>query len=258
MANIHPTAIVANPRLIPESVVVGPYAIIEDDVILGENIWIDSHVSIKAGTRIGPGTKIFHSAAVGGPPQDLKFAGEKTELIIGANCKIREFATLNRGTIANGRSELGDNCLMMAYSHLAHDCIVGNNVILANTVEMGGHVEIQDYAIIGGGSLVHQFCRIGAHAMIGGGFKVSQDIIPYSLNRGYPIRCMGVNIIGLQRRGFSEHTILNIKKAFYFLLSCKLKTTDAVKKIESEIEPIPEIKLIVDFIKTSERGVTKR
>ncbi|NLI16260.1 MAG: acyl-ACP--UDP-N-acetylglucosamine O-acyltransferase [candidate division Zixibacteria bacterium] len=191
MADIHSTAIVANPALIPDSVRVGPYAIIEDDVTLGANIWIDSHVSIKSGTRIGPGTKIFHAAAIGGPPQDLKFAGEKTELLIGANCKIREYATLNRGTIARGKSELGDNCLMMAYSHLAHDCIVGDNVIIANTVQMGGHVEIHDYAIVGGGSLIHQFCRIGAHSMVGGGYKVNQDILPYSLNAGYPIRCVG-------------------------------------------------------------------
>jgi UDP-N-acetylglucosamine acyltransferase len=258
MSNIHSTAIVANPRLIPESVCVGPYSIIEDDVIIGENVWIDSHVSIKSGTKIGPGCKIYHSAAVAGPPQDLKYACEKTELIVGANCIIREFATLNRGTIAHGRSEIGDNCLMMAYSHLAHDCIVGSNVILANTVEMGGHVQIGDYAIIGGGSLIHQFCRVGCHVIIGGGFKVTQDIIPYSLNGGYPLRCMGINIIGLRRRGFSEQTIASIKTAFYFLLSAKLTTSEAVNKIESEIEPIPEIKQIVEFIRSSQRGVAKR
>jgi UDP-N-acetylglucosamine acyltransferase len=258
MANIHPTAIIANPRLIPESVSIGPYSIIEDDVVLGENVWVDSHVSIKSGTHIGSGTKIYHSAAVGGPPQDLKFAGEKTELIVGANCIIREFATLNRGTIAHGKSEIGDNCLMMAYAHLAHDCIVGSHVILANTVEMGGHVEIGDYAIVGGGSLVHQFCKIGPHAMIGGGFKVTQDIIPYSLNGGYPLRCMGLNIVGLKRRGFSDHTIACVKQAFHILLSSKLKTSEAVTKIENEIELIPEIKLIIEFIRASERGVTKR
>lgn len=258
MANIHPTAIVVNPENIPNSVIVGPYAIIEDDVILGENVWIDSHVSIKSGTRIGPGTKIYHSAAVGGPPQDLKYAGEKTELIIGANCKIREYVTMNRGTIAHGKSELGDNCLMMAYSHLAHDCIVGNNAIIANSVQMGGHVEIHDYAIIGGGSLVHQFCRVGVHAMVGGGYKVNQDIIPYSLNAGYPIRCVGLNIVGLKRRGFSEKAIVALKQAFFFLLSSKLKTAEAVAKIENEIEQIPEIKLVVDFIKSAERGITKR
>lgn len=257
MSKIHPTAIIANPRLIPDSVTIGPYSIIEDDVVIGENVWIDSHVSIKTWARIGSGCKIFHGAAIAGPPQDLKYAGEKTELILGANCTIREFVTLNRGTTAHGKSEIGDNCLFMAYSHVAHDCTVGSNVVIANIVEMGGHVEIGRHATIGGGTVIHQFCHIGEHCMIGGGFKVSQDIIPFSLNGGYPLRCLGPNSIGLRRRDFSDQTIARIKTAFHFLLSSRLKTSDALKKIENEIEPIPEVKRIVEFIRSSERGVTK-
>ncbi len=257
MSNIHKTAIIANPELIPGSVTVGPYSIIEDDVVIGDNIWIDSHVSIKPGARIGHGCKIYHGAAVAGPPQDLKFAGEKTELVLGANCTIREYVTLNRGTIAHGKTEIGDNCLFMAYSHAAHDCIIGSNVILANTVEMGGHVEIGDYAILGGGTVIHQFCLIGEHSIIGGGFRITQDIIPFSMAAGYPLKCMGLNSTGLKRRGFPDEVILKLKNAFRYLLSKKLKTTEALAKIEQEIEMIPEIRRMVDFIRASERGVVK-
>lgn len=257
MSDIHKTAIIANLKKISDSVTVGPYSIIEDDVLIGENVWIDSHVSIKSGARIGPGCKIYHGAAIAGPPQDLKYAGEKTELIVGADCTIREYVTLNRGTAAHGKSEIGNNCLFMAYSHLAHDCIIGSDVIIANCVEMGGHVEIGNYTIIGGGTVIHQFCKIGEHVMIGGGFRITQDVIPFSLDAGYPLRCLGLNSIGLKRRGFSADVILKLKKAFHFLLSKKLKTSEALKKIEEEIEMIPEVKRVVDFIHSSERGVIK-
>jgi len=257
MPNIHKTAIVANPQSIPESVTIGPYSIIEDNVTIGENVWIDSHVSIKAGSRIGPGCKIYHAAALAGPPQDLKFGGEFTELILGANCIIREYTTLNRATLAHRKTVIGDNCLFMAYTHAAHDCVVGSNVILANAVNMGGHVEIGDLAIIGGGTVIHQFCRIGEHTMIGGGFRVTQDVIPYCLAAGFPLKCLGLNSIGLRRRGFSDDTISKLKLAFKFLLSKKLKTRDALAKIENEIELIPEIKNVLAFIRASKRGVIK-
>jgi len=257
MSNIHKTALIANPESIPESAAVGPYSIIEADATIGEDVWIDSHVSIKSGARIGAGCKIFHGAAIAGPPQDLKYAGEKTELIVGANCTIREYVTMNRGTTAHGKSEIGDNCLFMAYSHVAHDCVVGSNVIVANVVEMGGHVEIGDQAIIGGGTVIHQFCHVGEHSMIGGGFRITQDIIPFSMAAGYPLRCLGLNIIGLKRRGFSPNLLSKLKTAFRYLLSKKLKTTDALAKIEQEIEMVPEVKRVVDFIRASERGVIK-
>jgi UDP-N-acetylglucosamine acyltransferase len=257
MSNIHPTAIVANPELIPASSSVGPYSIIDDDVVIGENVWIDSHVSIKSGACIGDGCKIHHAAAIAGLPQDLKFGGERTELILGKNCTIREFVTLNRGTLAHGKSEIGDNCLFMAYSHVAHDCTVGSNVIVANAVNMGGHVEIGSFTNIGGGTEIHQFSKVGEQAMVGGAFKVVQDVIPFSLVAGYPLRCYGLNIIGLTRRGFSKDTISVLKTAFRFLMSKKLNTTQAIEKIEAEIDPIPEVKRVVEFIRASTRGVTK-
>jgi len=257
MPKIHATAVVAEPAKIPDSVTIGPFTIIEPDVTIGENVWIDSHVSIKSNAHIGPGCKIFHGAAIAGPPQDLKYAGEKTELFIGANCVIREFVTLNSGTAAHGGSVMGDNCLFMAYSHVAHDCTIGSNVIVANTVEMGGHVTIGDHATIGGGTVIHQFCHVGEQVMVGGGFKIAQDVIPFSLVAGYPLKCYGLNHIGLKRRGFSADTIAKLKTAFHFLLSSKLKTSDALKKIEDEIEMIPEVRRVVDFIRSSKRGVVK-
>jgi len=257
MSNIHSTAIVAEPQKIPPGVVVGPYTIIEADVTIGENVWIDSHVSIKSGARIGPGCKIYYAAAIAGPPQDLKYAGEKTELILGANCTIREYVTLNRGTTAHGKSEIGNNCLLMAYCHVAHDCIIGSDVIMANTVEMGGHVEIGDHAVVGGGTVIHQFCRVGEHSMIGGGFRITQDVIPFSLAAGYPLRCFGLNSVGLKRRGFSDDVVGKLKTAFRYLLSKKLNTTQALRQIESEIEMLPEVRRIVEFIRQSKRGVIK-
>jgi UDP-N-acetylglucosamine acyltransferase len=253
----HPTAIVSKKAEIGSNVKVGPFSIIEDDVIIGDGCEIDSHVVVKSGARMGKNIKIAHGAAISGPPQDLKYAGEKTELIIGDNTIIREFTDLNRGTVAHGKSEIGKNCLIMAYAHVAHDCSVGDHVILVNSVQMGGHVEIGNWAILGGVSLIHQFCHVGEHAMVGAGFKVAQDILPYSLNAGYPIRCMGLNLIGLRRRGFSEETVNTLKKLFRILMSKKLNTTQALAIIDNEIEKIPEVIRVLEFIENSKRGVIK-
>ena len=253
----HSTAIVSSRAEIGKDITIGPFAIIEDDVVIGDGCIIDSAVSIKSGARIGNNVKIYHGAAVSGPPQDLKFAGEKSELIVGDNTIIREFVTLNRGTKASGKTDIGKNCVFMAYSHAAHDCIIGNNVIVANSVQMGGHVEIGDWAIIGGGTMIHQFSLIGAHAMIGGGFRVTQDVLPYSMVAGYPLRCIGVNAIGLKRRGFSEETITTLKKLFRYLMSKKMNTSQALEEIEREIEKIPEVVNVREFLEKSERGVIK-
>jgi UDP-N-acetylglucosamine acyltransferase len=255
--NQHPTALVSSRAQIGENVRIGAYSIVEDDVIIGDGCIIDSSVSIKSGTRLGKNIQIFHGAAVGGPPQDLKYAGEKTELYVGDNTIIREYVTLNRGTAAHGKTEIGKNCLFMAYSHAAHDCIIGDNVILANAVQMGGHVAIGDWAILGGVSVVHQFCRVGEHIMIGGGFRATQDVIPFTLNAGYPIKCMGVNAIGLKRRGFTDETINTLKKLFRYLMSKKMTSAQIKEKIESEVPKIPEVIRVLDFIKNSERGVIR-
>jgi UDP-N-acetylglucosamine acyltransferase len=253
----HPTAVVSKKAQIADDVKIGPHTIIEDDVVIGKGTIIDSSVSIKDGARVGENVRIYHAAAIAGPPQDLKFAGEKTELIVGDNTVIREFVTLNRGTAAHGRTEIGKNCLMMAYSHAAHDCIIGNNVIIANSVQMGGHVEIGDFAIIGGATVIHQFCLVGEHCMVGGGFRITQDIMPYSTVAGYPLRCLGLNSIGLQRRGFSPETISELKKTFRLLMSKKLNTSQALARIDAEVEKIPEVVKVLDFIKRSERGIVK-
>ncbi len=253
----HPTAIVSSKAELGKNVAIGPFSIIEDDVVIGDGCFIDSGVSVKSGARIGANVKIYHGAAVAGQPQDLKFEGEKSELIVGDNTIIREFVTLNRGTRAHGKTEIGKNTLFMAYSHAAHDCIIGDNVILANSVQMGGHVEIGDWVIIGGGTVIHQFSLIGEHAMIGGGFRITQDILPYSIAAGYPLRCMGVNSVGLKRRGFSDETIAILKKFFRYLMSKKMNTSQALEKIEQEIEKIPEVVNVLDFLNKSERGVIK-
>lgn len=253
----HSTALISTKAQIADDVQVGPYSIIEEDVVIGKGTVIDSSVSIKSGARIGENVKIYHGAAIAGPPQDLKFAGEKTELFVGDNTVVREFVTLNRGTAAHGRTEIGKNCLFMAYSHAAHDCIIGDNVILANSIQMGGHVEIGDYAIIGGATVIHQFSLVGEHCMVGGGFRITQDILPYSTVAGYPLRCLGLNSIGLQRREFPPETIATLKKMFRFLMSKKLNTSQALAKIDEEIEKIPEVVKVLEFIKKSERGVVK-
>ena len=252
----HPTAVISSKAELGD-ITVGPFTVIEDDVVIGDGTIIDSSVSIKSGARIGKDVKIYHGAAVAGPPQDLKFEGEKTELIVGDETVVREFVTLNRGTSALGKTEIGKNCLFMAYSHAAHDCIVGDNVIIANTVQMGGHVEIGDYAIIGGATVVHQFSLIGEHCMVGGGFRVTQDVLPYSMVAGYPLRCMGLNATGLKRRGFSDETIATLRKMFRYLMSKKMNTSQSIEKIENEIEKLPEVLKVLELIKKSDRGVIK-
>jgi len=255
--NIHPTAIVDPKAELGKDVSIGPYTIINEGVRIGDNVQIASNVLIDTGAIIGRNCKIHHGAVLGTPPQDLKFGGEKTFLEIGENTVIREYATINRGTRHRGTVTVGSNCFIMIYAHIAHDCIIGNNVILANSVNIAGHVEVEDYAIIGGVVPVHQFTRIGTHSIIGGGFRVPKDVPPYILAGGYPLRYMGLNIIGLKRRNFSAETILTLKKACRILFQSEYNTTQAVEKIKSEIELLPEIKHLLEFIEKSERGIIK-
>ena len=255
--NIHPTAIVDPKVELGKDISIGPYTIINEGTLIGDNVQIGSNVLIDTGTIIGKNCRIHHGAVLGTPPQDLKFGGEKTFLEIGENTVIREYATINRGTKHRGKVTVGSNCFIMIYAHIAHDCIVGNNVILANSVNLAGHIVIEDYAIIGGVVPVHQFTRIGAHSIIGGGFRVPKDVPPYILAGGYPLRYMGLNVIGLKRRNFPENTLLTLRKACRILFQSKYNTTQAVQKIKSEIEPIPEIQHLLEFIQKSERGIIK-
>ncbi|HEX9916407.1 MAG TPA: acyl-ACP--UDP-N-acetylglucosamine O-acyltransferase [candidate division Zixibacteria bacterium] len=255
--NIHPTAIIDKKAEIERDVSIGPHTIIQGKVIIGQGTKIASNILLDDGTIIGKNCSIHHGAVLGTPPQDLKFSEEKTILKIGDNCIIREYVSINRGTKHRGQTTVGNNCFFMMYTHVAHDCIIGNNVIMANSVNLGGHVEIEDYAIVGGIVPVHQFVRIGTHSIIGGGFRAVQDVCPYALAAGYRLRIVGLNLIGLKRRGFPQETIHILGKAFRMLFHSKFNTTQAIEKIKSELEPIPEINHILDFIAKSERGIVK-
>lgn len=255
MTSIHPTAIVNPKAELGENVSVGPYTIIEGDVQIGDNTTIASQVLIADGARIGSGCRIYHGAVIATLPQDLKFGGEKTTFEIGNNTTVREFCTLNRGTQMRGKSVVGSNCLLMAYTHVAHDCIVGDNVILANAVQLAGHVTVEDWAIIGGLTGVHQFCRIGQHVMVGGHFRVTKDVPPYILASEEPLRFVGLNSVGLRRRGFPEETMRALKHAYRLIYRSNLNVSQAVARIREEVELIPEVLHILEFIEKAERGI---
>ncbi|MFZ1682629.1 MAG: acyl-ACP--UDP-N-acetylglucosamine O-acyltransferase [Candidatus Zixiibacteriota bacterium] len=257
MRDIHSSAIVSPKAEIADNVVIGPYCIIEDGVIINEGAKLQSSIRLGTGAVIGKNVSISHGAVIGTPPQDLKFGGEATRAVIGDNTVIREYVTINRGTKAHGEASIGRDCFVMAYAHVAHDCVIGNNVILVNSVNLAGHVEIDDFAILGGVLPVHQFVKIGAHCMIGGGFRVQQDVCPYALVGGYPLKVVGINSIGLRRRGFPAETIAQLEKAFKILFFSGLNTTQAVERINGEIEKTPEVDNILSFLSRSNRGIVK-
>ncbi len=251
---IHPTACISSRAELGANVTVGPFAVIEADVVVGDGTTIGSHALIASGARIGREVKIHHGAVVGTIPQDLKFGGEPTTLTIGDHTVIREYATLNRGTRHRGTTTVGAHCLLMAYSHVAHDCILGDHVIMSNSVNLAGHVEIEEWAIVGGMVPVHQFVKIGAHAMVGGGFRVPMDICPYALHAD---KILGVNHVGLSRRNFPADAIAALEKAYRIIFRSKLNTTQALERVKSEVEQTREVAHLVNFIESSERGIAK-
>lgn len=242
---------------IGKGTVIEPFATIQGDVSIGENCWVGPYVTIMDGTKIGNNCKIFPGAVVGAVPQDLKYAGEKSTLEIGDNTTIRECCTLNRGTKAAMLTKVGSNCLLMAYVHVAHDCMVGNHVILANSVNLAGHIEIEDYAIVGGMSAVHQFVKIGAHAMIGGGSLVMKDVPPYTKAARDPLSYEGINSIGLKRRGFDVDQVNRIHEIYRYLFVKFKNIGKAIKAIEVELPDSPEKDTILEFVRTSNRGLMK-
>ena len=252
---IDPRAAVSPKAKLGENVSVGPFAVIEDDVVIGDGTWIGPHVVIWNGARVGRQCRIFPGASVSGAPQDLKYQGEPTTLEVGDNTVVRECATLNRGTMESGTTVIGSNCLFMAYSHVAHDCKLGSHVILANCCALGGHVQLGDWVIIGGLTPVHQFVHIGGHTMIGGGFRVTKDVPPFILAGQDPLMFEGLNSLGLKRRGFSHKTIGLLEKTYDLVYRSNLNVTQAVTRIKQELEMIPEVQGVIDFIAQSNRGI---
>ena len=255
MPDIHPTALIDKKAQLADDVKVGPYSIIEGDVVIGEGTQIHSHVLIAGGARIGKQCQVHHGTVVSTVPQDLKFEGEPTKLEIGDHTIIREFCDLNRGTRDRKKTSIGTNCLLMAYTHVAHDCKIGDRVILANGVQLGGHVTIGDWVIIGGLVPVHQFCSIGQHSLIGGGFRTVQDVPPFILAAGEPLAFKGLNIVGLKRRGFSSETISVLRKSYRYIYRSKMNTNQALDKIRAELPDLPEIRAVIEFIQNSQRGI---
>lgn len=255
---IHPTAIISPGACIDASVEIGPYAVIGPHVTIGAGTWIGPHAVVEGRTTIGRDNKIFQFASVGAVPQDLKFHGEETTLVIGDRNSIREFVTMHLGTADGGGTTIvGNDCLFMAYSHVAHDCRVGDHVILANGATLAGHVTVDEHAILGGLSAVHQFTRIGCHAMLSGGSMVNQDITPYTIAQGDRAVPAGINLVGLKRRGFSEEAIRAVKNAYKTLYRANLKLEEALEKMEPDAERFPEIRHFVDFIRSSQRGIAR-
>ena len=255
--NIHPTAIIHAAAKLGANVEVGPHSIIGENVEIGEGVRIANGVLIQKNTSIGAGCRIHTGAVLGTEPQDLKFKGEETHLEIGERTVIREYVTINLGTAQKGKTVIGNEVMLMAYSHVAHDCEIQDHAILANSVNMAGHVEIQEYAIIGGVVPIHQFVKIGCHAMIGGGFRVNQDVCPYVRVGGYPLRVAGLNTVGLGRRGFSPESIEILKKAYKILFRSQLNVAEAVERIELELPKTQEVEKILTFIAGSQRGLIR-
>ena len=251
LAFVHPEAIIG------DNVTIEPFAYVDRNVKIGDGTHIMAHATLLYGARIGNNCTIFPQATIAAIPQDLKFKGEDTVAVIGDRTVIRECATVNRGTASKGFTIVGEDCLIMAYSHVAHDCVLKNHVILGNAAQLAGEVEIDDYAIVSGGSLVHQFTRIGAHVMIQGGSKISKDIPPYVMVGREPISYVGLNVVGLRRRGFTSERINSIQEIYRYLYQSGYNTTQATERIENELPDTEDRKYILDFVRNSSRGIVR-
>jgi UDP-N-acetylglucosamine acyltransferase len=250
MPKIHPTAIVAPGARLAEDVVVGPYCIIGEDVALGPRVALGSHIVVAGRTTIGEGTRLFPFASIGLEPQDLKYQGEKSKLVIGRNNTIREYVTMNPGTAGGGMvTQVGDGCLFMVGAHVAHDCQIGDHVVMANNATLAGHVVVGDYAILGGLCAIHQYVRIGRHAMIGGMSGVERDVIPYGQVMGDRARLYGLNIIGMQRRGFSREDIQGLRNAYQFLFAADGTLSDRVAEAAERFGGIEPVDDVIEFIR---------
>ncbi len=257
MLEHHPLASIARKATIGNNVIIEPFAHIEADVVIGDNCWIGSHSVIKNGTRLDESCKIYHGAVLGAAPQDLKFKEEPTTLEIGSNTTIREYCTLNRGTSATGRTVIGKDNMLMAYVHVAHDCFIGDHCVIANSVNLAGHVEIGDWAILGGATQVHQFTKIGGHVMISGGSLVQKDVPPFVKAARSPLSYAGVNTIGLERRGFSREQIVRIQDIYRIIFVRGFNLSKAQQIVQNELPPSDERTHILDFIAAADRGIIR-
>src|SRR5438270_1956982 len=254
---IHPTAIVDPKAEIGAGAIVGPYCVIGTDVVLGANCWLQNHVTLVGPMHAGHGNKFYAYCSIGQQTQDLKYQGEPTYLEIGDENTFREFVTVNRSTTSDGKTRIGSRGNFLAYSHIGHDCVVGNEVVFSNNGTLAGHVQVGDNAVMGGLTAVHQFCRIGRFAITGGCSKIVQDVPPFMIADGNPAKVRGINVVGLERKGFSAETIKAIKEAFRLIYRSKFNTRQAVEAIQQELPASAEITQIIEFIQTSERGIIR-
>ena len=254
---IHSTALISKKAKLAKDILIGPYTIVGDNVTIGTGTKIGAYCVIDGNTAIGEACEIFTGAVLGSPPQDLKYKGEKSFLEVGENNIIREYCTMNPGTGENGKTIIGNNNVFMAYAHIAHDCIVGNNCIIANCGTLAGHVTIEDKAVVGGLVAIHQFVKVGCLSIIGGCSKVVQDVLPFSTCDGHPARIYGLNLIGLRRKAIDKESIEKLNRAFKILFNLGLSIKHALERIEKEIKPSDEISHLVSFIKTSKRGISR-
>lgn len=252
---IHPSAIVSKDAEIASDARIGPYAIIGENCIVGAGCEISARATLERNVTLGSNVKVGIGTILGGLPQDLKFAGEETSVEIGDGSVIREYTTINRGTAQSFKTTVGKNCLLMSYVHLAHDCHIGNNVILSNVAQLAGHVTVEDRAIVSGLCAVHQFVRIGRHSFIGGCSRVSKDIPPFLKAVGNPVKLYGLNTVGLQRSGIDDGTIRELKRAYRLLFRSDLNVTQAIERAQNELESMPEVRELLQFVEASERGV---
>jgi UDP-N-acetylglucosamine acyltransferase len=255
---IHPTAIVSSDAKIGADCHIGAFCVVGDEVVLGEKVHLESHIVIDGKTSVGDETRIFPFVSIGLAPQDLKYKGEPTATEIGKRNHIREFVTIHRGTQGGGGlTKIGDDNLLMAQAHVAHDCQIGNEVIMANAATLAGHVEIADKANVGAYSGVHQFCRVGREAFVGGYSVVVKDALPFAISQGNHAKCFGLNRLGMKRRGYAKETLEKLHHAYHLLLSSKLNTSQAVERMKEEVTDCAEVDYLIEFIESSKRGVVK-
>jgi UDP-N-acetylglucosamine acyltransferase len=255
-ARIHPTAIIDKSAVIAKDAEVGPWVFVGPDCVVGPGCKLEARSTLQENVRLGSHVTVGIGSVLGGNPQDLKFKGEVTYVEVGDNTTIREYVTINRGTSYSFKTTVGANCFLMSYSHLAHDCHVGDNVIMSNATQLAGHVTVEDYVIISGVCAVHQFVKIGRHAFIGGMSRVQKDVPPFVKAVGSPIKLYGLNSIGLQRRGFTEEVVTELKRAYRLFFRSELNVSQALERAAAELKPYPEVKALIDFVEASGRGVT--